>query len=375
MAMRWSRWVATMPPPAHRPPPPSTIEIVALDRAMRRRLPRGRPRRPRAGRIPSPAIRAGRACASRPSAKAAATASIGYSSIIDGRAAGRHVDAAQVRRAHAQVGDLLAAFVARSSTSIVAAHLAQRRDQAGAQRVHHHALDHDVRARHDQRRDDREGGRRRVGRHRDRARRAARAALPARSCGRPRPCGFDRNVGAEMARASSRCGRATPRASITVVRPGRVQAGEQHRRLDLRRGDRRAVFDRDRLGRAFQHDRAAPALGLLATRARPSAPADRGCAASAACAAIASPSKVRRDAAGRRRRPSSAACRCRHCRNRACRAGARSEPSPAPSTASAPGPCARPSRRAPGRRRRAQDVLAFQQALDPRLADGSAGRG
>ena len=41
-----------------------------------------------------------------------------------------------------------------------------------------------------------------------------------------------------------------------------VEAGEQHRRLDLRRGDRRPVEDRRRVADAFQHDRAAPALRL-----------------------------------------------------------------------------------------------------------------
>ena len=43
----------------------------------------------------------------------------------------------------------------------------------------------------------------------------------------------------------------------------RVQARKQHRRFDLRRGDRRAVEDRRRIEGAAQRDRAAPALRLL----------------------------------------------------------------------------------------------------------------
>ena len=45
-------------------------------------------------------------------------------------------------------------------------------------------------------------------------------------------------------------------------RARRVEAGEQHRRFDLRRGDRRAIDDRRRIARALEHDRAAPAFGL-----------------------------------------------------------------------------------------------------------------
>ena len=61
-----------------------------------------------------------------PEAKAAATASTGYSSIIEGRARGRHVDAAKRARAHAQVGDLLAALGAAVENDDVGAHLEER---------------------------------------------------------------------------------------------------------------------------------------------------------------------------------------------------------------------------------------------------------
>ena len=75
------------------------------------------------------------------------------------RAGGGNVDATQCAVAHAQVRDLLAALDAPVEHLDMRAHLVQRREEPGAQRVHHHAFDDDVRARHDQRRDDREGGR------------------------------------------------------------------------------------------------------------------------------------------------------------------------------------------------------------------------
>ena len=48
---------------------------------------------------------------------------------------------------------------------------------------------------------------------------------------------------------------------MTVVSPGAASAGEQHRRLDLRRRHRRAVDDRDRIARAFDGDREPAAFG------------------------------------------------------------------------------------------------------------------
>ena len=43
----------------------------------------------------------------------------------------------------------------------------------------------------------------------------------------------------------------------------RVEPGEKHGRFDLGRGDRGAIFDRSRLGRALEQDRAAAAFGLF----------------------------------------------------------------------------------------------------------------
>ena len=110
-----------------------------------------------------------------PSAKLAATASTGYSSIIEGaRAAGtstpRSADARTRKSAISSPTSLRA-----SSVSIVGAHLAQGGDQPGAQRIGHDVGQDHLRARHQQGRHHREGGRRRIGRHHDRRRRRARA--------------------------------------------------------------------------------------------------------------------------------------------------------------------------------------------------------
>ena len=45
---------------------------------------------------------------------------------------------------------------------------------------------------------------------------------------------------------------------------GRGQPRKQYRRLDLRRGDRRAIDDRDRIARTFQDQRQAPAFRTVA---------------------------------------------------------------------------------------------------------------
>ena len=64
----------------------------------------------------------------------------------------------------------------------------------------------------------------------------------------------------------------------------RGETREQHRRFDLRGRNRRPIDDRDRIARAGERDRQAPALGdAHGTRADQRRP-DRECAASAACA-------------------------------------------------------------------------------------------
>ena len=128
-------------------------------------------------------------------------------------------------------------------------------------------------------------------------------------------------------------------------RAARVEAGEQHRRLDLRRGDRRAIFDRRGLA------------GPLSTIGqRPPSASARTCAPISLSGSRmrrigrlrseASPSKVA-VIRGRRRRPSSAARRCRRCRNRASRAAAEARRARGRESAIGRAQTARSPRRAP----------------------------
>ena len=101
-------------------------------------------------------------------AKEAATASTGYSSIIDGARSGGTVTPFSAEARTRRVATASPPSLRLALDRDVGAHLAQRRQQAAAQRVRHHAFDQDVGARHDQRRHQREGGRGRIGRHHDR---------------------------------------------------------------------------------------------------------------------------------------------------------------------------------------------------------------
>ena len=100
-----------------------------------------------------------------PSAKAAATARIGYSSIMVGARSAGTSTPLRPPRPDPQVGDVLTALVALLQHLDRGAHLAQRREQPRAQRIGHHAIEDDFGARHDQRGHQRERGRRRIGRH------------------------------------------------------------------------------------------------------------------------------------------------------------------------------------------------------------------
>ena len=66
---------------------------------------------------------------------------------------------------------------------------------------------------------------------------------------------------------------------------GRRQPRQQHRRFDLRRRHRRAVDDRQRIARALSASAAGGRRRRRRRPGRPSTPADRGCGASAGCAA------------------------------------------------------------------------------------------
>ena len=137
------------------------------------------------------------------------------------RARGRHFDAAQARRrARADRRPPRRLRCARRAARSTAPISHERREQAGAQRIHHHAVEDHVRARHQQRRDQRKRRRGRIGGNRDRPRhefrlageRDAAAAVPLSA----RPALRRRN-----GRASSRCGRASPPLRSRRSRPAR----------------------------------------------------------------------------------------------------------------------------------------------------------
>ncbi len=183
MAMRWSMWVATRPPPLGRAA--LDEEIVALDRMRDAGGGEAGGDRGEAVALLDPEL----VQAAHPRRPRGEGRGDGEDRIfVDhrGRARGGHVDALQRARPDAQVGDLLAAFDAPVEQGDVGAHLEQRRQKPGAQRVGHHALDHDVGAGHDQRRDDRERRRGRIGRHDDRSGPQLRAGRRGR-CDAPRP--------------------------------------------------------------------------------------------------------------------------------------------------------------------------------------------
>ena len=64
-----------------------------------------------------------------------------------------------MREAHANVGDLFAAFLAPVLQRDIGAHFLQRRQQPAAQRIGHDAFDDEVRPLDDQRGDERKSGR------------------------------------------------------------------------------------------------------------------------------------------------------------------------------------------------------------------------
>ena len=89
----------------------------------------------------------------------------GYSSIMRGaRSAGTSTPRSRVART-ADVGDRLAALDALVGEGDVGAHLAQRIEKPGAQRVDADAFDHHSRARHEQRRHQRKRRGGRIARH------------------------------------------------------------------------------------------------------------------------------------------------------------------------------------------------------------------
>ena len=176
------------------------------------------------------------------------------------RALRRHLDAAQLRGAHPELRHRLAGIAADLALLDRGAHFAQRREQAGAQRIGHDVGQNEVGA-------------------------LARSAPP-RSGTPPRtdrpaprpaaPCSSGWPVSAILRPWAPSRRRDDLRAEMLQHQLGMVAAGlgldhggdagrgqprQQHRGLDLGRGHRRAVEDRQRIARALQRQRQPAALG------------------------------------------------------------------------------------------------------------------
>ena len=250
-------WVATSPPPATLALPctirssPSISTVTPLARSMAAVASSRSDSLTRNSFKPRMRV--------TPSANAAATARIGYSSIIDGARSAGTSTPFSAERAHAQIGDLLAAVVARRHRLDPGAHLAQRRQQSGAQRIGHHRFENQIGAGHDQSRHQRKRRRGRIGRHHDIGRlelglalqRDAAAVLAMRLAGQ---------LGAEMFQQPF----GVVAGRLRFDHRGLARRGEarqQHRRLELRRRHRRFVDDRDRIGGALQRQRQPAAFG------------------------------------------------------------------------------------------------------------------
>jgi len=173
----------------------------------------------------------------------------------------RHGDALQLRIADAEVGDVLAAGEARVHDFDIGAHFLQRQDQAGAGRVHQHVENGDVGSRHEQRRDQREGGGGRIARDVDHLARQLAAAFEADgadACG----IGFNAQIGAEALQHLFRVVAGHHRLDDGGD-AGRVEAGEQHGGFHLGGCHRHAIGDRVRRLRPAQRHRQPVAFGRL----------------------------------------------------------------------------------------------------------------
>ena len=269
-----------------------------------------------------------------PSANEAATARIGYSSIMVGARSGGtstplSVDVRTRRSATSSPPSLR-----RSSTSIVRAHFPQRGKQSGPQRIEHDAVEHDLGARHDQRRDQRKRRRRRIGRHHHRRGHELRLAGerdPA-AVGAER---LDPDLGAEMRQHF--LGMIAGRLALDH-RGGAGAASPASSTADLSWAEGTGASYSIGIGSRApcKPSAAAGRPRRSPERAHPFAPAGRERAASAACAGWRRRRRSRRSDSPRPR-PSSGGSRCRNCRNRAAR--------PAP-------PGRRPRHRGCARRRR-----------------------
>ena len=180
----------------------------------------------------------------------------------------RHLDAAQCTRTHAQVGDLLAALGAALQHLDRRAHLGERREQPGTERVHHDAREDHLRARHDQCSDQRKCRGGWIGRHPHRRWRQFRLALE-----RDATAAFAMRLGAHLRAEVNEHALGVVAGRLGLDHhclAGRIETGEQHRGFDLRRRGLLLINDRDRIAGAGKRERQAAAVALL-QRARPDA--------------------------------------------------------------------------------------------------------
>ena len=235
IAMRWSRWVATRPPPRARPPSTmrSSPSIAMRDAGGREAR---RDRREPVALLDPQFMQA--AHPRRPRGEGGGDREDRIFVDHRRRAGGRHVDAFERARAHARSATSSPPSTRRSRTSMpapISISVASRPCAAGSSsrpRPRCRSLERSARRR--------SGTPPKTDR---RGRRRASAAIPAGRRGRsdvPRPRVSTVTSAPKWASIFSVWSREASH-SMTVVSPARVEAGEQDGRFDLRRGDGRAV--------------------------------------------------------------------------------------------------------------------------------------
>ena len=195
-----------------------------------------------------------------PSANDAATARIGYSSIMDGaRSGGTSTPlSADVRTRRSAISSPPSRFSRSSMLAPISRNVVE---QTGTQRIGHDGIENQFGARHDQRGDQGKCCRRRIGGNHDSCRLELGLALQDDTAAVV-AVGFARNLCAKMFQQS--LGVIARRLSFdhrSLSR--RRKSRQQHRRLQLRRCHRWLVDDRNRIGCAFQRKRKPPSFGNM----------------------------------------------------------------------------------------------------------------
>ena len=239
IAMRWSMWVATVPPP-RTDLRARDDQRVAID--LRRDTIRRQRRRGRRQSIAFLDLQFAEPVHARLARGERRDNREDRIFVDHARCAiGGNVDALQGRIANADIGDRLAAFLALVLEGDVAAHLFQRGVEAGACLVDEHALDRHVGAGHDRSGGSEERGRRGIARHGDVTAGQLGIALDGDDRLAVADDGF--HIGAEVAQHP--LGVIARRLLLDDGRlAGCGQTREQDGGLDLGARHRRGVFDR-----------------------------------------------------------------------------------------------------------------------------------